>query len=108
MRRLILGHSRSAIAASVAMSLALACVYTLAPRPGDSAPGATGEPNTVSVELRVDDATAQESGFRAGDALAAGLAKQLNGGKPVAVDTTVRRQDGWDYQNALPDEFLGR
>src|SRR5437867_1805133 len=37
-----------------------ACVYTLAPRPGDVA-GA--DPNTVSVEVRTDDAPGQESGF---------------------------------------------
>jgi hypothetical protein len=82
-----------------------ACVYTLAPRSGDIP---TGEPNTVAVELRLDDATAQEAGFRAGDGLAAGLAKQLNGGKAVAVDTMARHEDGWDYQNDVVDQFLGR
>jgi hypothetical protein len=82
-----------------------ACVYTLAPQPGDIA---TGEPKTVAVELRIDDATAQESGFRAGSALTAALARQLNGGKPVATDTMALHQDGWDYQSSLPDEFLGR
>lgn len=81
-----------------------ACVYTL-PSAGASP---TGEPNTVAVELRTDDATAQESGFRAGDALAQGLVKQLNGGHPAAVDTMPRHRGGWDYTNYLPDEFLGR
>jgi hypothetical protein len=82
-----------------------ACVYTLAPRSGDIP---TGEPNTVAVELRLDDATAQEAGFRAGDGLAAGLAKQLNGGKAVAVDTMARHEGGWDYENDVVDQFIGR
>jgi hypothetical protein len=82
-----------------------ACVYTLAPRPEDIP---TGEPNTVAIELRLDDATAQEAGYRAGGALAAGLAKQLNGGKSVTVDTTALHRDGWDFQSEVADQFLGR
>jgi len=82
-----------------------ACVYTLAPRPQDIP---TGEPSTVAIELRLDDAAVQESGFRAGSAMTANLQKQLNGGKPVAVDTTALHRDGWDYQSSVPDGFLGR
>ena len=82
-----------------------ACVYTLVARPEDIP---TGEPSTVAIELRLDDAAVQEAGYRAGGALTATLAKQLNGGKPVAADTMGLHQDGWDYQSSVPDGFLGR
>lgn len=84
-----------------------ACVYTLAARPAASSGGNT---NTVSVELRLDDAVAHESGFRAGTILSEQVRNQVTGEKQSPKDTGVmtRSDSGWDYNNALPDEFFGR
>jgi hypothetical protein len=83
-----------------------ACVYTLAPRPGDT-PGANA--NTVSVELRPGDAAVEESGFRAGDKMAAKVIGQALGEK-LSPDEPMMETNhtGWDYSNGLAHEFFGR
>ena len=52
---------------------------------------AGADPNTVSVEVRTDDAAGQESGFRAGDVLTAKIASQVLGEKSSPQDAMVER-----------------
>ncbi|MFN8573033.1 MAG: hypothetical protein U0132_13370 [Gemmatimonadaceae bacterium] len=82
-----------------------ACVYPLAPGAG------ANPPQTVAVELLLEDAATQGAAFDAG----ANLAAQILGGSradqrnSVTADSSERAPlVGWDYTSALPEEFLGR